>query len=448
MTTAELIQRKRDGLALADADIAELVSGMVSGAVCDAQLGALAMAVALRGMSAAETAALTRAMRDSGQRLHWPDLPGPVLDKHSTGGIGDCASLVLAPLIAACGGYVPMISGRGLGYTGGTLDKLEAIPGYTCQPDLNTLHACVREAGAAIVGASVDLAPADGRLYAIRDVTATVTSTPLIVSSILSKKLAAGLDALVLDVKCGTGAGCRTPSEARALAAALNATASACGLLCMALITDMNQPLASAVGNAVEVRAALDLLRGADRDSRLRAVVLALAEPLLLAGGLADSPAQARARLEAALDSGEAAQRFGRMLSCLGGPGDFLEFPERHLPIAPVVAPVFPDRTGFVAAIDAQALGQLVVALGGGRHHPGQRIDHAVGLSQVAELSAPVDRQTPLALVHARTAEQWQDAAQALRRAMSLGESPEPAPATVIARVGGWSAGAPAAGRH
>jgi thymidine phosphorylase len=448
VTTAELIQRKRDGLALADAEIVELVSGMVNGAVCDAQLGALAMAVALRGMSAAETAALTRAMRDSGQRLHWPDLPGPVLDKHSTGGIGDCASLVLAPLIAACGGYVPMISGRGLGYTGGTLDKLEAIPGYTCQPDLTTLHACVREAGAAIVGASADLAPADGRLYAIRDVTATVTSTPLIVSSILSKKLAAGLDALVLDVKCGTGAGCRTPSEARALAAALNATAIACGLPCMALITDMNQPLASAVGNAVEVRAALHVLRGADRDSRLRTVVLALAEPLLLAGGLADSPAQARARLEAALDSGEAAQRFGRMLSCLGGPGDFLEFPERHLPDAPVVAPVFPDRTGLVTAIDARALGHLVVALGGGRQHPGQRIDHAVGLSQVAALGAPVDRQTPLALLHARTAEQWQDAAQALRRAMSLGESPEPVPATVIARVGDWSAGAPAAGRR
>ena len=436
MSTAELIQRKRDGQALADADIAALVSGMVSGEVCDAQMGALAMAVALRGMTDDETASLTRAMCDSGQRLHWPDLPGPVLDKHSTGGIGDCVSLVLAPLVAACGGYVPMISGRGLGFTGGTLDKLESIPGYTCQPGLAGLRSCVRQAGAAIVGAGADLAPADARLYGIRDVTATVTSTPLIVSSILSKKLAAGLDALVLDIKYGTGAGCQRPAEARALATALCATAARCGLPCTALITDMNQPLANAVGNAVEVRAALGLLRGENRESRLRAVTLALAQTLLLAGGLADSPSQARRRLEAALDTGAAAERFARMVSCLGGPADFLELPERHLPAAPLVAPVFAERAGFVTAIDARALGQLVVALGGGRQHPDQRIDHAVGLSQMAAVGALADRQRPLAVLHARTAEQWQRAADTLRAALVLTETPPDEAPAVIERIG------------
>lgn len=422
--TPEILRRKRDGEPLTADQISSLVSDIAQGRIGESQVGAFAMAVFLRGMDDAETLALTRAMRDSGRVLSWPDLPGPVLDKHSTGGVGDCVSLVLAPLVAACGGFVPMISGRGLGHTGGTLDKLEAIPGYDCQPGLDVFQACVRETGLAIVGAGPELAPADRRLYAVRDVTATVESLPLIVSSILSKKLAAGLDALVLDVKYGSGAGLADPVLARRLSHALLATAAECGLSARALLTDMNQPLADAVGNALEVRAALRVLCGQDHDCRLRALTLALAEATLLAGGLAATGHNARARLERVLDNGAAAECFAAMVARLGGPADLLEHEDRYLAKAPVIAPVFAEGTGFLHSLDARAMGQAVVALGGGRQRPEQVIDPAVGLSAVAALGTPLDPHTPLAIIHARRDADWQAAAAAIRAACVLGPDP------------------------
>ncbi|MDX1541484.1 MAG: thymidine phosphorylase, partial [Geminicoccaceae bacterium] len=275
MLPQEILRKKRNGAALDDAEVAFFIDGLTRGTIGDAQVGAFAMAVALNGMNQAETVALTRAMTASGARLAWSGLDGPVVDKHSTGGVGDKVSLILAPLLAACGAYVPMISGRALGHTGGTLDKLDAIPGYRSQPDLGLFERTVREAGCAIVGQTAELAPADRRLYAIRDVTGTVESLPLIVSSILSKKLAAGLDALVMDVKVGSGAFLPDLDAARALASALVEVAGGAGLPCRALLTDMSMCLGRTAGNALEVREAIDLLSGHDPDPRLLEVVLA-----------------------------------------------------------------------------------------------------------------------------------------------------------------------------
>ena len=322
----EIIRTKRDGGALSDAEIAEFIAGLVSGAVTEGQAAALAMAIFLRGMSADECVYLTRAMLRSGDKLDWSGerLPGPVLDKHSTGGVGDNVSLMLAPMLAACGGFVPMISGRGLGHSGGTLDKLDSIPGYVSQPDNALFRKTVREIGCAIIGQTDNLAPADKRLYAIRDVTATVESIPLITASILSKKLAAGLDGLVMDVKCGSGAFMSDLAGARALAKSLVHVAIGAGLPTVGLITDMNEPLASAAGNAVEVLNAVEFLRGDKRDPRLLEVTVALGAELLVLKGLAVDVASARAALEASLVSGAAAERVERMVAALKGPAKFL----------------------------------------------------------------------------------------------------------------------------
>ena len=325
----EIIRKKRDGGALDGSEIAEFIEGLASGRISEGQVAAFAMAVFFNGMSREETVALTRAMTGSGTRLTWRDLDGPVLDKHSTGGIGDKVSLVLAPVVAACGAYVPMISGRGLGHTGGTLDKLDSIPGYATKPDLERLRAAVRTAGCAIIGQTDDLAPADRRLYAIRDVTATVESIPLIVASILSKKLAAGLDALVMDVKAGSGAFLPSFEATRELARTLVEVANGAGLRCSALLTDMSQCLGRTAGNALEVREAIDVLTGQAVHSRLREVTLALAAELLVLGGLAEDKAGAAGAAARALDSGAAAERFARMVAALGGPADVLERPER-----------------------------------------------------------------------------------------------------------------------
>lgn len=414
----EIIRRKRDGFSLDRSEIDFLIQGLVSGAVGAEQAAAFAMAVFFRGMDARECADLTAAMTASGTRLDWRalDLAGPVLDKHSTGGVGDVVSLMLAPMVAACGGYVPMIAGRGLGHTGGTVDKLEAIPGYRTAPDLAAMQRVVRDAGCAIVGQSEDLAPADRRLYAIRDVTATVESIPLITASILSKKLAAGLDALVMDVKTGAGAFMVERDQSRALARSLVSTGNAAGLPTRALITDMNEPLAPCAGNAIEVACALDYLKGVRRDARLHEVVLALGAEMLALGNLASSPRDAREKLERALASGAAAERFARMVAGLGGPVDLLDAPARHLARAPVVIEAHAERSGFVTAIDVRALGLAVVALGGGRRHAGEEIDPAVGLSELAPLGADV-RARPLARVHARDEASAAAAVESLRRA-------------------------------
>ncbi|MGA8335902.1 MAG: thymidine phosphorylase, partial [Solirubrobacteraceae bacterium] len=405
MLVAELIRRKRDGLELSPDEISDLVRGIADGTVTDAQVGALAMAVVWRGMNAGERVALTGAMTRSGDVLDWTSsaLSGPVLDKHSTGGVGDKVSLLLAPIVAACGAFVPMISGRGLGHTGGTLDKLESIPGYGVTPDNERLREVVARAGCAIVGQTARLAPADRRLYAIRDATATVESIPLIVGSILSKKLAAGLDALVMDVKFGSGAMMPELARARELAQAIVEVAVGNGLPTVALLTDMNQVLGRTAGNAVEVRESIEHLTGDARDERLLEVTLALSAELLVLGGLYPDVSQARAAALDALQDGRAAERFGAMVVELGGPSDLLDAPSRHLPGAPVVRPIEPGSAGVVSAIDVRAVGIAIVNLGGGRAREDDIVDHSVGLTEVAALGERVEPGgRPLALVHAR----------------------------------------------
>lgn len=423
MNIAELIRRKRDRHALAPEEIAALVGGIVDGSASDAQVAAFAMAAFLNGLDDAETVALTRAMTESGTVLEWPELERPVLDKHSTGGVGDKVSLMLAPIVAARGGAVPMISGRGLGHTGGTLDKLDAIAGYDTAPGIDRLRAVVAEAGCAIIGQTPELAPADRRLYAIRDATGTVESIPMIVASILSKKLAAGLDALVLDVKFGSGAFMASRADADELARALVDVANGAGLPCQALLTDMDDVLGTSAGNAVEVAEAIDYLTSARRDPRLHEVTMALCR------ALADEP-------QRALDSGAAAERFAAMVAALGGPADLLEHPGRHLPAAPIRRPVHPERAGIVRTVDVRAVGLIVTGLGGGRRREDDAIDHAVGLTEVAPTGAAVGPDHPLAIVHARTGDDADQAAAALRKAVTVGDEPPPERPVVAGRIG------------
>ncbi|MGX1744194.1 thymidine phosphorylase [Bosea sp. NPDC055353] len=420
--TQEIIAAKRDGAELSDADIRQLIAGLPDGSVSEGQAAAFAMAVYFNGMSERERVALTLAMRDSGTVLRWDDLPGPALDKHSTGGVGDTVSLPLAAAVAACGGHVPMISGRGLGHTGGTLDKLDAVPGYVTQPGINLFRKVVREAGCAIIGQTADLAPADKRLYAIRDVTATVETIPLLVSSILSKKLAAGLHGLAMDVKFGSGAFLPDYGKAQALAQALVGVANGAGLPTNALLTDMSEPLASAAGNALEVAYALDHLTGRRREPRFHEVTVALAAEMLLLGKLAPDLDTARTKIEQAFASGAAAERFARMVVALGGPADLLEAPQKHLAAAPVVKPVYAETAGTVASVDTRAIGLAVVALGGGRVRPQDPIDHAVGVVALAGIGDDVGPDRPLGIVHARNDAGYAAASERLRKAYRIGE--------------------------
>jgi thymidine phosphorylase len=434
MLPQEVIRAKRDGARLSREEIAFFVSGITDQSISEGQVAAFAMAVFFRGMDMEERVDLTRAMMRSGETLQW-DLPGPVVDKHSTGGVGDNVSLMLAPMLAACGAYVPMISGRGLGHTGGTLDKLEAVPGYVAKPDNALFRKVVREVGCAIIGQTAALAPADQRLYGVRDVTATVESIPLITASILSKKLAAGLEALVMDVKSGSGAFMATLEGARELAQSIATVATGAGVPTVALITDMDEPLASAAGNAVEVMNAVDYLTAKRRDARLHEVTLALAAEPLVARGLAPTPAEARAALQRALDSGAAAERFERMIAGLGGPSDFLSRARALLPAASVVKPAPAPRSGYVAAIDARAIGLAVVELGGGRRRASDAVDPAVGLTELASVGQEVGEGRPLALVHARDEAGAASAAARLSAAYRIADaraSPRPA---IIERI-------------
>jgi thymidine phosphorylase len=439
MLTPELIRKKRDGGELSAAEIEEFVAGITDGSVTDAQVGAMAMAIVWRGMSGAERVALTGAMMRSGDVLEWHNphaaqnkgfaLDRPLLDKHSTGGVGDKVSLLLAPIVAACGGAVPMISGRGLGHTGGTLDKLESIPGYDVKPSPERFRDVVANVGCAIIGQTGALAPADKRLYAIRDSTGTVESLSLIVASILSKKLAAGLDALVMDVKAGSGAFLPSLDDTRELAAAIVAVAQGNGLPTSALLTDMNQVLGRTAGNAVEVLESIEVLTGSGAaDARLVEVTLALSAELLVLGGLQNDPFAARAAAERALSSGAAADAFAAMVTALGGPPNLLEAPAQLLPKAPVIAAVEPAEAGFVSAIDVRAVGVAIVALGGGRSRETDPVDHAVGLTEVAALGesvGPADSDSrPLAILHARDQASFERGAAALREAFTVGDAP------------------------
>lgn len=432
----ETIRTKREGGVLAAGDLQRLARGIADGSLADAQVAAFAMAVFFRGMTAAECAAFTLAMRDTGEIFDWSgeSLPGPVLDKHSTGGIGDLVSLVLGPMLAACGAWVPMITGRGLAHTGGTVDKLESIRGYQTRPSPERLRRTLRECQVAIIGAGEHLAPADRRLYSIRDVTATVDCVPLIAASILSKKLAAGLDALVLDVKTGNGAVLPEASRGRELARLMITTAATAGLPASALLTDMSEPLACSAGNALELREAASILRGEPCAPRLLEVTLALGAEALVLGGIATDPDAARAALTRALASGAAAERFSRMVAGLGGPPDLLERPDTYLAKAPVVVDVPAPRAGFVTGIDTRALGLAVVELGGGRTAPDQAIDPAVGFDRLLSCGARTGRGDALARVHAATEDAAQQAVQAVIGAYSLGDA-APTPPPLIERI-------------
>nr|WP_205945520.1 MULTISPECIES: thymidine phosphorylase [Erwinia] len=431
----EIIRKKRDGQALSEEEIRFFINGVRDNTVSEGQIAALAMTIYFHDMSLPERVALTMAMRDSGSVLNWKalNLNGPVVDKHSTGGVGDVTSLMLGPMVAACGGYVPMISGRGLGHTGGTLDKLEAIPGFDIFPQDDRFRQIIKEVGVAIIGQTNSLAPADKRFYATRDITATVDSIPLITASILAKKLAEGLDALVMDVKVGSGAFMPTFEKSEALAQAIVGVANGAGCKTTALLTDMNQVLASSAGNALEVREAVQFLTGEYRNPRLLEVTMALCSEMLLSGGLATSADDARSKLQAVLDNGRAAEIFARMVAAQKGPTDFIERMDSYLPAPMLSKAVFADRPGIVNAMDTRALGMAVVSLGGGRRRASDSIDYSVGFSDVAQLGDAVDGQRPLAVIHASDEASWQEAASAVKRAVAVGEG-VPASTPVIYR--------------
>lgn len=421
----EIIRKKRDGRALEATDINAFIRGVAADEVSEGQIAAFTMATYLNGMTSEEAVALTRAMRDSGRVLDWKafNLPGPIVDKHSTGGVGDVVSLMMGPMIAACGGFVPMISGRGLGHTGGTLDKFDSIPGYQTSVSIERFQQVVREVGVAIIGQTAELAPADKRIYATRDVTATVESIPLITASILSKKLSAGLDALVMDVKVGTGAFMPTLEKSRELARSIVDVGNGAGVKTSALLTDMNEPLAPCAGNAIEVRCAIDYLTGKSRPARLHEVTLALSAQLLVTAGISNSTGEAREALNACLENGRAAERFAKMVSALGGPADLLENPDKYLRVAPLIKRALAPRAGFVAACDTRRVGMIVVALGGGRMRAADVIDFDVGLSDVVSRGTHVNAGDQLAIIHARTDEAMDLAMREFEQAVTISDA-------------------------
>ncbi|WP_163767384.1 thymidine phosphorylase [Providencia stuartii] len=427
----EIIRKKRDGKPLSEEEIRFFINGVRDNSVSEGQIAALAMTIYFNDMTMAERVALTLAMRDSGTVLNWKslNLNGPLVDKHSTGGVGDVTSLMLGPMVAACGGYVPMISGRGLGHTGGTLDKLEAIPNFDIFPNDERFRDIIRDVGVAIIGQTSSLAPADKRFYATRDITATVDSIPLITASILGKKLAEGLDALVMDVKVGSGAFMPTYEKSEQLAESIVKVANGAGCKTTALLTDMNEVLASSAGNAVEVREAVQFLTGEYRNPRLYEVTMALCVEMLVSGSLAANREEARQKLQAVLDNGKAAEVFGRMVTAQKGPSDFVENYNKYLPTAVLSKAVYAEKAGIITAMDTRALGMSVVTLGGGRRKATDPIDYSVGLSDIAALGTSVDNQTPLAIIHANSEKSWEEAAKEVRAAMVIGDQkPETTP--------------------
>ena len=411
----------RDGEKPSAADIQTFIAGISTGETSPAQIGAFVMAVYLKGLERDEIVTLTKAVRDSGDVMQW-DLDGPVLDKHSTGGVGDNVSLLLGPVIAACGGYVPMISGQGLGHTGGTLDKFSAIPGYNVNAQNALFRSTVKDIGCAIIGQTGALAPADKVMYAIRSATASVGSLPLITASILSKKLAEGLDGLVLDIKCGSGAIMDNFEDAKALAKSLINVAGGAGVKTSGLITDMNEPLASAAGNAVEVRNVIDHFQG-KRDARLHEVTVALCAEMLVSGRLANDVDDGRVKVEAVFDNGKAAEVFAQMVSALGGPSDLMDNPDKHLEAAPIITDIKAENSGIISAIDTRKLGMAVIVLGGGRKSPNDEIDTTVGFDHIAPIGTKIEKGDVLARIHARSSDHASEASKMLTDAYILSDS-------------------------
>lgn len=425
MLAQEIIRRKRNCQPLEQSHIAAFVSGLVDHSWSDAQVGSMAMAIFLNGLTREETVNLTLAMKTSGDVLDWSEagFDGPILDKHSSGGVGDKVSLPLAAIIAACGGFVPMISGRGLGHTGGTLDKLEAIPGYQTTVSQDKILKTLKLAGCAIVGQTAQLVPADKRLYAIRDLTATVDSLPLITASILSKKLSAGLQGLVMDVKTGNGAFSSALDKAEALANSLVSIAGEAGLPTRAWITDMGQVLGATCGNGLEVEESLNLLRGEKCDPRLLEIVRMIAADMLVLGGLALDSADALHKIDRAIATGVALEKFAQMITSLGGPADFVEKSRSYMPAAPFVVDVKADNDGWVGDMLTREIGLYLIELGGGRRHASDIIDARVGLSDVLTIGTKVARGDRLAQVHCATAEQAAEAQNALSRLFTISET-------------------------
>ena len=411
-------------MALSEEEINSFVSGIADHTLTEGQVAAFAMAVFFQGLAHPEQVYLTKAMRDSGTTLAWDpdDFGGRVVDKHSTGGVGDKVSLMLAPIVAACGCYVPMIAGRGLGHTGGTIDKLESIPGYDPLVDTTRFRSVVREIGCAIIGQTDEIATADKRFYRIRDVTATVESIPLITASILSKKLAAGLNGLVMDVKFGTGAFMSDIDSARELATNITRVANAAGMPAVSLLTDMNEVLGSTAGNALEVRESIEFLLGKNVGTRLKSITVDLAVQMLLTVGVETDRDVARKRVENGLSSGKAAEIFFKMISALGGPTDMESNYEKYLPSANVVRPITASRSGYLGHVDARGLGLAVVSLRGGRTRAGETIDLSVGLSAVKTVGSEVQKGDLLCYLHAASETQADSASKLIAKAIELND--------------------------
>ena len=423
MLPQEIIRKKRDGYPLSDSEIQYYIEGIANGSVSESHIAAFCMAVIFKGMSVEETFSLTDQMVKSGDKLNWKDLDGPVVDKHSTGGVGDKVSLMLAPIVASCGIYNPMISGRGLGHTGGTLDKLESIPEYNTTPDNSLFHSVVKNVGCAIIGQTANLAPADKVIYGVRDVTATVESVPLITASILSKKVAAGLDGLVMDIKTGNGAFAENLDFARNVGNSIIQVAKQFGMKTSAMITDMNQPLGDTIGNALEIKEVIDYLTGVRLESRLHEVVLALAAEMLVVAGLVDSTDEGIQKAKDVLDNGHAAETFEKMVSELGGLNDILKNSDSHFKSASVVKPIPASQSGYVSEIDTRAVGLAVVELGGGRKKASDSIDHSVGFTHVLGLGEKVEAGQALGYVHAQNEDQANLSIQMVNDAYSISDS-------------------------
>tara|TARA_B100001245_G_C22882275_1_gene424364 strand:+ start:31 stop:1341 length:1311 start_codon:yes stop_codon:yes gene_type:complete len=432
MLPQEIIRKKRDGLPLSDEEIQYYIKGISNGEVSESHIAAFSMTVLFKGMSVEETFSLTDHMVKSGDKLNWNDLDGPVVDKHSTGGIGDKVSLMLAPIVASCGIYNPMISGRGLGHTGGTLDKLESIPGYNTTPDNSLFHSVVKNVGCAIIGQTANLAPADKVIYGVRDVTGTVESVPLITASILSKKIAAGLDGLVLDIKTGNGAFANNLDFAKDLGNSIIQIANQFGMKTSAIITDMNQPLGDTIGNGLEIKEVIDYLKGVRKESRLHEVVLALAAEMLVVAGLVDSTDEGIQKAKDGLDNGKAAETFEKMVYELGGTKNILDNTDSHFKSASVVKPIPASKSGFIFQIDSRAVGLAVVELGGGRKNASDSINHNVGLTHVLGLGEKVEVGQPLAYVHAQNEDQTNMTIQLVNDAYAISEFPPSHTPTII----------------
>ena len=410
MIPQEIIRKKRDKKVLSKEEISLFVKGLTDGSFSDSQVAAMSMAIFLNGMIPEETVNLTEAMTTSGDTINWAGVVDTdlVCDKHSTGGVGDKTSVILAPILAACGLFVPMISGRGLGHTGGTLDKFDSIPGYNTQPDLDTFKEVVKEVGCAIIGQTSNLAPADKKLYSIRDIVGTVESLPLITSSILSKKIASGLKTLVLDVKVGNGSFNSTIDIARDLSHSLVKVAKGAGLQCEAIITDMNQVLGKSAGHILEMSECIAFLKNQEKESRLEIITYELvASILMMSQNL--SKEDALKKIDTVISNGQAAEKFEKMVYALGGPSDIMSSHDNHLKIKAIKKDIFSPQPGWVQEIKTRDLGLILIELGGGRKQVTDKINFNVGYDQVLRIGDKVDTSTPLLTVYTNSEDDYEN---------------------------------------